>query len=330
MKRLFLALCALSLSSAAMAQLSVFGNKADQSVDAYALPRTVIEVSVEQEREVIIRGPYARYASQYLGVTGAPMVDKESYKILSASLSWTTEADPNEVFALDGKKDNIEKAFRWITPQSSAVEELPADNDYDKAQIQGRTPFKDMGTSTTVDNGSSLPFQRASAVEKSEEQMAADAAEVIFKIRKRRLELICGEQGEHVYGEGLKAALKEMDKIEKQYVSLFLGKRYTQKTTRVFRVTPAKNAARIVAFRFTENGGLAAADDLAANPINLEFTPVKSEENNVNAHSKGKFVKYRLPEFNTVKLWDGITTFDSEVMPIYQKGKVVDTPIVAL
>ncbi|MFI3287567.1 MAG: DUF4831 family protein [Rikenellaceae bacterium] len=324
-------LCAVALCSTASAQQSLFPQREALGVEGYALPLTVVEVSVVQEREVIIRGPYARYASQYLGVTGAPMVDKESYKILSATLSYSTEADLSQVYALDSK--TAVKNFEWITPESPQIQKQKdaprTDADFQGAQLSGRTPFKDVGTSTVVENNSSLPIQRASAVEKSEEQMAADAAEMIFKIRKRRVELICGDQGEHVFGAGLEAALKEMERIENEYVSLFLGKRYTQVTKKVFEVTPEKGATRVVAFRFTTFGGVVAADDLSSNPVNLEFTSLKAvaTQQAVDSKSKIKTVKYRIPQLKSVKLWDGTTTFDTKDIPMYQDGKVIDVPV---
>ncbi len=334
MKRFVYTLSALCLSTmmlceTASAQQSLYPQREVGGVDGYALPLTVVEVSVVQEREVIIRGPYARYASQYLGVTGAPMVDKESYSILSATLSYSTEADLNQIYALD-KKTSV-KNFQWITPEEQNAQRLQSteknDADFQGAQLSGRTPFKDVGTSTVLESNSSLPVHRASAVEKSEEQMAADAADMIFKIRRRRVELICGEQGEHVYGAGLEAALKEMDRIESEYVSLFLGKRYTQKTVKVFNITPQKGATRVCAFRFTTAGGVVAADDLAANPVNLEFTRIKTDGSAAAHEVKGKSVKYRVPQLQSVKLWDGVTTFDVKDIPMYQDGKVVDVPV---
>lgn len=329
MKKLIISLTAALMSLSAVAQLPVY--PLYNNVDGYMLPRTVIEVEVVQQREVIIRGPYARYASQYLGVSGAPMLDKESYKILSATISWRAEADIQASYGLSATNPVSSSIFDWLNPSQQAEDALPADAEFAGADIQGRTPFKDVGTNTKLTTGSKLSAGRNSAVEKSEAQMASDAAQVIFKIRTRRLELICGDQGEYVFGEGLSAALAEMDRIEEEYTALFLGKRYTQTTVRNFEVTPDKGANRVVAFRFTSAGGVVAADDLAANPINLEFQTVETPSaGDIDSKSKLKTVPYRMPVIDEVKLWDGVTIYDTERIPMFQKGKIVEIPVITL
>ena len=57
------------------------------------------------------------------------------------------------------------------------------------------------------------------------EDAARTAAAQIFSLRRHRIELVTGEAGENVFGEGLKAALEEIDRLEQSYLELFLGKR---------------------------------------------------------------------------------------------------------
>lgn len=315
------------LTVGATAQISAYKSGVSAAVDGYSLPRTIVEVRVVQEREVIIRGPYARYASQYLRVSGAPMSDRESYKILGATLSWTTEPDPNQIYAIYDKNGALSKVFSWLPPQVSDAVELPADSDFKGTQLGGRTPFTDMGTSTIVQNNDGLDIERMSGVEKSTEEMASAAAAVIFKIRKRRIELITGEQGENVFGAGLQAALDEMSRIESEYVALFLGKRYVQRTEMKFSVIPEDGKNRIVAFRFTPTKGVVAPTDLSANPVNLEFSVVSTSSTSSGKRPAGKTVQYRVPRIELVTLVDGTTTFASENIPIFQNGVMVEAPI---
>lgn len=57
------------------------------------------------------------------------------------------------------------------------------------------------------------------------EQAADRAAEQIYALRTARLELITAELGDGVYGAGLESALREIDRLEKEYLELFFGKR---------------------------------------------------------------------------------------------------------
>lgn len=327
MKRVFL-IAAIALGSvASMAQVSAYKQGSGEIVDGYTLPRTVINVKVAQEREVILRGPYARYASQYLGVTGAPMSDKESYRILGATLSWGVEPDIEATFALDSKSKERVKSFQWLTANEHMQSDLPQDNNYKGAKLGGENPFKDVGTSTVQQSsGNDLSFELMSGIEKSTEQMAADAAAVIFKIRKRRIELITGEQGENVFGAGLQAALDEMQRIEDEYVSLFLGKRYVQRTEHVFEVVPQAGEQRVVAFRFTSDGGVVPTTDLMASPISLELTPIDSAVS-VGDKSKSSGVLYRVPLMEQITLSDGSTVYATKKIPVYQNGIFTQIPV---
>ena len=50
------------------------------------------------------------------------------------------------------------------------------------------------------------------------EDAAREAANTIFSLRRHRIELITGEAGENVFGEGLKAALAEIERLEQSYL----------------------------------------------------------------------------------------------------------------
>lgn len=328
MKKVVIVCAAALVSLGATAQVSAYKQGVSAMADAYSLPRTVVTGTVAVEREVIVRGPYARFASQYLGITGAPMSDKESYKILGATMSWATEPDPAMVFAIDERNTTFAKVFTWIAPVSRPKAKMAADKDLDGAKLGNQFPFTDVGTSTWVDNSArGLSIERTSAVEKSTEQMAADAAAVIFRIRKSRLDLITGEAGEYVFGEGLKAALAEMDRIEAEYLALFIGKRYVQRTEHSFSVVPEVGKNRLVAFRFSPAKGFAEPSDLSASPYNLEFAPEGSGSVSSSKKSGSKVVVYRVPSSERVTLTNGSEILCSERVPIFQRGVLTEAPI---
>lgn len=63
---------------------------------------------------------------------------------------------------------------------------------------------------------------------------------MIYMLRKKRMELVTGDAGEHVFGEGLKAALDELNRLEEEYLALFLGKQFRQKIVREYDVIPER------------------------------------------------------------------------------------------
>lgn len=77
---------------------------------------------------------------------------------------------------------------------------------------------------TSVEFPKVLP-DRLSKSNLTADQAADRAAEQIYALRTARLELITAELGDGVYGAGLESALREIDRLEKEYLELFFGKR---------------------------------------------------------------------------------------------------------
>ena len=122
-----------------------------------------------------------------------------------------------------------------------------------------------------------LPLNRMSAAAKTTEEQAAATAELIFSLRKHRLDLITGEAGENVFGAGLKAALDEIARLEKEYVDMFYGGKTITEQIHTFNIsiTPDKNDYMVC--RFSDNEGVVAADNLSGKPIfvKVETAPHK-------------------------------------------------------
>lgn len=338
MKKLLITFSAAVLTLGSWAQISAFKQGNASSIEGYALPRTALTVTLVQERETVIYGPYARYASQYLGISGASLTNKESYKLLDASISYTEEPDPTQLYFFDEKAVSPIRIFNWLTVATPAPEAMAADKDFLGGDLSGQTPYTDLASSSisgrTSDggNGGSLSVNRTSSAEKSLEQMAADAASVIFRIRKKRLDLITGEIGENVYGAGLEAALREMERLENEYIALFVGKRYTQVTTKRFAILPENGKNRVTICRFSDSGGIVPDTDISARPINVEFTVEKSAMKQPAADQGGKkatvrTLAYRAPKMVEVKLLDGQALLSSNRVPVYQMGTTVEAPI---
>ena len=316
------ALCA--LVTGASAQVKAY--KADQMTNpnsvAYALPRTVVKVRVVAEKESVRVGPYARFAQKYLGVI-APLADKDIYTIKSATLCGVQEADPAEVYALD----NPDKSpVRIYDPTPEGFVAAPLDG-VEPAGIAGpirkgvrmRGAGPDVISYVECDTAFlKVPIDKQSTVEKSAESMAADAANMIFSLRRHRLDLVTGEAGENVFGGGLKAAL---DEISRQTVA------------REYNALPSKDENTLVVCRFSDTAGLLPDNDLSGRPITLEMTPEKKAEAsplaNRNKEIKGG-VFYRIADMVNCRLTDGNRQIAQARMPIYQFGVVVQVPVTAV
>ena len=152
------------------------------------------------------------------------------------------------------------------------------------------------------------------------EQAAQKAAETLIDLRNVRLELVCGEYGDGVYGAGLEAALSEIDKFEKSYMELFFGKsevRILKK--RLYIPVDAERKSQVVA-RFNAEQGLLGIDNLDGDIVMATIYP--SEMEYPKSNDKGK-VMYRYANNATVIISLGQQVLTSRVLPIYEFGKTI-------
>ena len=86
-------------------------------------------------------------------------------------------------------------------------------------------------------------IDRLSSAKQELKERAKAAADKIYALRTARIELITAELGDGVYGAGLESALREIDRLEKEYTELFLGKRTTSTVNYRYYI-PVKPAER--------------------------------------------------------------------------------------
>ena len=122
-----------------------------------------------------------------------------------------------------------------------------------------------------------LPSNRVSATVQTNEEQAAATAELIFSLRKHRLDLITGEAGENVFGAGLKAALDEIARIEKECLDMFYGSKSVNEHVYTFNLTITPDKNEYMVCRYSDNEGIVAVDDLSGKPIvvKVETAPYK-------------------------------------------------------
>lgn len=305
---------------------------------AYSLPRTTLKVTVVVEKESIRRGPYARFAQKYLGVM-APMVDKDLYSVVGGSIAYAEEADPAEVYVLDNPDKSAGKVYD-ITAEGFLAARLegapmPENGESGKGFSCGETgaiePLSYVMSDTSFVK---VPVDKRSVIEQSAESMAQQAANTIFSLRKRRMELVTGEFGENVFGAGLEAALAEINRLEQEYTALFLGKQFKQKIVKVYDVIPEKGENAVVVCRFSETAGLLATGDMSGTPVVVDLVPENKLANspwmNRTVKDTRGLVYYRIADVVNCRLMDGQKELASRRVPIYQFGLTVMVPATSL
>lgn len=155
---------------------------------------------------------------------------------------------------------------------------------------------------------------------------ASAAAEMIFSLRRSRMELVMGEIGENVFGAGLKSALKTIDEYEKEYLELFFGKSVvTTKTVRLV-VRPAANNKGYVLGRFSDKSGVIPSTDLSGEILMLQIEPSGNTSLTYIAESEVKekgSIECRIADPSTCTLSCGTEHIISAVLPLYEFGRTV-------
>jgi hypothetical protein len=303
--------------------LPAASGKASANAVLYTLPQTVLDIEITVRQEIIRRGPYARFAQQFLGAV-APLSDKELYTLLGAEIGYSTESDPSAVYALEAPDKTPFDLYRQ-TPGGAVVRDGLFDD-------QKQTPERKIDRFSMDNNASgALQVDKMDMANPSLEAAAAEAARMLFTLRKRRFDLITGEAGENVYGAGMQAALDEMRRLEDEYTALFLGQRTSRLITRTLTVIPQAGMNRVIVCRFSDEGGLLPDSDLSGRPIVLELTPENKAAAVVGGRAPGKdprgTVFMRVADPVRCRLIDDKSVLVDRRIPVYQFGQVVDVPV---
>ena len=298
---------------------------------SYALPSTSVTVKVEVRQETFFAGPYAQFAKRMLNMSVSDQ-DAITTEITRVELIPRVEADTDAWYTCDQESaallslsaqglvsmGNSQVPFSWrflpglkadftdkglTVPEKEAVE----------------TVFREMPTDTGL---VTIPVEHKILVEKTLEDKASDAADVILQVRKERLNIASGNTDASYSGESLRAALQELERIEAEYMALFRGYSVVRKQVCTFEVLPSRgvNHHRYLVFRLTEDGPV--TEGVSGTPYYLELQPEGSlpEEEQTDKRKIKGGVRYRIPRVCKVTFSrDGHPLLQTR-LPFYQLG----------
>ena len=270
---------------------SVIGlyNDANGSM-AIADPSTTIVVDITVEKEQTIVGPYARYAQKYLDVRGS-LVEKTTYTVTDASLAIMT---CEEVLAPKQIDPTCVQTQSHLNPEAEFAKVLP---------------------------------DRLSLAPMSVEDAAEQAAQSIFNIRRKRVELITGDAGENVFGGGLKDALDALDAREQALLELFFGKKITTKSTKRYIVPLNGTTASYTIAKISSSMGLQSESAPDGDAIKLNLNPSGTApqfEAMQEADPRDKTaIKVRLADNVTCTVTAGGGVVGEAILPVFEFGRTV-------
>jgi|WetSurMetagenome_2_1015567.scaffolds.fasta_scaffold61667_2 hypothetical protein len=318
-------------------------NALQNSSFLYALPQTVLDITVIAEEINIIPGPYEKFAEKYLGIQHVPAKSEKVYNLLNIKMDMHLEADPDYLFSIQGVGDpgKIEGLAGLL--KDSLI--LSAKN-FSENHIYGfafapksiETPYTDLSVKRNFEAEKdvevsmvmpdTLYSSRSSSrlKEKTLEQKAEEAANFLIKLKKRRFKLIAGQYDTMPGGEAMSEALKELSRIEQEYLSLFIGKRVVNQIYKVYHYTPVavKKGAPVILFRFSPSEGFTDARETVGTPVFLEITPLRKtkdlEDFRLPVKPVTNLIPYRIPDQVNIKLFAGEQIWTEAMIPVFQYG----------
>lgn len=300
----------------------------------YSLPRTSLEFTVKAVRTDFTAGPYAAYASKYLGID-VRTADETSYAISEVSMRSYSEADPSARYFLTVSKETRAAMLR-LTSQglvSNGNQQVKSDWKFPARQKQ---EFTVRPANLTNASGA---MGREVVVEKGEEAKAAEVAKRIFAIRENKYNILVGDTDATYSGEAMKTAIDALDAMEAELMELFVGRTSSGEQQAVFEIIPESGMQNTVAFRLSQTSGLVAPDDYSGTPWFVEIVPeplaapLAKEEPAPAQGKKGRqpvpvqTIRYRVPVVCSVSLGDGVTVLLNQRVPVYQLGEEIEYPI---
>lgn len=323
MKRITLLALALGLGLSARAQEVT-----------YALPNTVFTVKVSIEQTQFFAGPYAAYAKKFLNMD-VRQEDGATCSLVGAEIIAGTEADQKALYtcdaenasflalsaqglvALQNKADAPSTPWRFLPPASARFDGSITSPQREETRIT----YKILQT----DNGEvQVPVEHKAKAAKSEEDKAAEAAETLLSLRRERLNIISGNTDATYSGEALGAAIRELDRLEAEYMALFCGQNVSGTIEAAFDVIPDPELKhqRYLAFRLTDDGPV--PDGVKGVPYYIELEPEPLAfpgEDDKKSKVKSNSIHFRIPAVCKVRFTrDGQRLLETRSL-VYQLGK---------
>lgn len=314
----------------------------------YALPKTTLAFEVTAVKHNFQPGPYHKYAKRFLGIEGAKSISEVTWELADVKQKNIIEPDIDQYYSVkfigpvDATNELLELSRNGLIISSDKTQSYQHFNAdvLDKVEQIHFTdltisPFtldekrkkpKNILTDSEFDN---LPAWQKQIAGKTTEEKAFEASKFIFKIRKRRFKLLAGQYEVFPEGTALETSVRELNQLEKEYLSLFIGKVESDTVKRVFTYTPLANEPlqRVTLFRFSEETGFYTSSENQGNQIILVVQDM--EENRLLNQlqlpitSLENVLLFREPDKGAIKVLYGSYELMESVVPIFQFGALI-------
>lgn len=318
----------------------------------YCLPKVAYDIEVTLECTRFIPGPYSNYAEKELRLKPEITQSGERWEIKDISISPRYLPDEKAVYSISATGEYTPvtlslSAEGFLAGVSGGVEQEVCierkGTGYSEDRQNKREEINIMKLNTynhlkeVLDTN--YTFQEIDGemkkiwdpivryVPKTEADNVKEAVSEIFRIRSERVKLLAAENNVPD-GKSLEIILKEFDRMEANYMSLFMGKTEKRKVKKVVTCLPARADEPVVAFRFSEKEGISDAKNVSAIAYSLKVADVVVPASKPVAEGdNASAIFYRVPAVGELQLMKGKEKILSFQTIVPQLGEVKRFPV---
>ena len=342
--------------------IHVDGNSTTESTEGfyYALPRNVVTIDISVQQVSKIAGPYAAYASKYLGIKDALQSNSTIYELSDIKINTYSEPDPEQYYYVDLSKAKGIKANSMMISLSEAglIQDVNDNSDKqvqkeneekkEKHDIDYSETFKYFVDANLVERVDTIIEQinmdtttierlklKRRMVEKTLEQKAKEASEYLMKIKEQRIDIITGAQ-EVAYSEAtVKYMSEQLAKMEQEYMKLFTGITQTETLQYRYYYFPESQvySASIPLFKFSKKEGIVKENSRVGDMVYIHIDRARNTtlldkfvENNRHDKASNHGLFYRIPEYAKFTIKEGDDLKAEASFLISQFGVVTSLP----
>lgn len=308
-------------------------NPGQQNGMYYSLPQTMLQLDFIIEETVFEKGPLSDYAPNYMDMEDYVDYESTEYQLLDVKMTPVACPDPNAMFfvtfgsARGGSKVQFDVLPNGIIRSVG----LGASSE---VEVKSPTPTKETPKCCQEPADTDEGFISLITSGKTNAMLAKEVADKIVEIQKSKFYLISGDVSMATNPETFNIMYEKMDALEKEYTSLFLGKRITRQVVKTVYVTPTKEETSLTVARFSEAEGLTIGDAGSGSVITIQALPLNTTAT-INAPSQSAVelmsyenkVFYRIPDMANVKVTCGSETLVEERVVVNQYGLLLTAPL---
>ena len=252
----------------------------------YFLPKTVIQTQVKLKRTINKKGEYSNYAKKYLDINNVITQNNEKWEIVEADFLTFPIIDSSKLFLIEHNDEAQDISIHLS--KCGMLKSINSKNELfvgyvinDKINIIEKAFTKT--TNKTLVKTKSIGFDEVALPKqvvnsRTISEKARILADKILTLREDRAATIVGDgyTKDMPDGASLAIMIENINKLEKQYLSLFKGKTITETYTYTFNFIPkeARNTTQKILFRFSQKKGIVEINDMDGKPVIIELNAV--------------------------------------------------------